>query len=139
MAASVLAAASADKVRNVILLTVGTLLVYWMAEQYARTLAHALAGRKPERATVLAQLREGLPMVQASYVPVGLLILASLAGLSVGAAVNVALAGCIVVLCMLGWLGARRQGLLLRGRLISTTIAGSLGLVMALLKFIVLH
>jgi len=139
VSASVLAAASVDTTRSVIILLVGTLLVYWVAEQYARTLAHSLAGRRPDPAAVRAGLREGLPMIQASYIPVAVLVIARVAGLSTGTAVNVALAACIAVLCTLGWLGGRRQRLLLRGRLVSTLVAGSLGVVMALLKFAVLH
>ena len=47
-------------------LLVITLLVYWLAEQYAHILGHALAGHRPARGAVVQGLRDGWPMVRAS-------------------------------------------------------------------------
>ena len=139
VAASVLAAGSGDKFRNVVALLVITLLVYWLAEQYAHILGHSLAGHRPARGSVLQGLREGWPMVQASYLPVGVIVLSWLLGTSVNTAVNLALTACVIVLFVLGWLGGHRRGLRLRGKVISAAIAGALGLAMVLLKLYVTH
>lgn len=139
VAASVLAAGANETLLGVIALVVVTLIVYWLAEQYARALAHSLAGQRPHRGVVLAGLREGLPMIQASYLPVGVLIGCWLLGLSTNTAVNAALTVCVAVLFVLGWRGAVRRDLLLRGKLMSAGIAGSFGVAVVLLKLFVTH
>ena len=139
VAASVLAAGSQETTRGVVELVVVTLLVYWLAEQYAHALAHSLAGHRASRADLLDGLREGWPMVQASYLPVGVLIVSWLVGLSTDAAIDVALTACVVVLFVLGWQGGVRRGLLLRGRLLSAAVAGSFGLAVVVLKLFVTH
>src|SRR6478735_2535149 len=74
VAASVLAAGANETTRSIIALVVVTLVVYWLAEQYAHGLAHSLAGHRARGSEVARRLREGWPMVQASYLPVGVLI-----------------------------------------------------------------
>ena len=102
-------------------------VVYWLAEQYAHALAHSLAGHRADAAQVARGLREGWPMVQASYLPVGVLIVAWLLGFDTNTSVNLALTACVLVLFVLGWRGGMRRGLLLRGRIYSSLIAGSFG------------
>lgn len=139
IAASVLAAGANESTLGVIALVVVTLVVYWFAEQYAHALAHSLAGRRAPRAAVLTGLREGVPMIQASYLPVLVLVGCWLLGFDTNTSVNVALAVCVGVLFTLGWRGAVRRGLLLRGKLLSSIVAGSFGVAVVLLKLLVTH
>ena len=49
---------------------VGTLLVYWIAEEYAEVLGeHTAGGRLPSRASILGALAATWPMVSASFAP----------------------------------------------------------------------
>lgn len=139
VAASVLAAGANQSTLGIIVLVVVTLVVYWLAEQYAHALAHSLAGQRPDRGVVIAGLREGAPMIQASYVPVLVLTGCWLLGLGTNASVNIALTVCVGILFALGWRGGVRRGLLLRGRLVSAATAGSFGVAVVVLKLIVTH
>jgi hypothetical protein len=139
IAASVLAAGANETTGGVVALVVVTLIVYWLAEQYAFALAHSLAGHRADRAQLRHGLREGFPMVQASYLPVGVLIVAWAFGFDTNTAVNLALTACVIVLFVLGWRGAARRELLLRGRVMSSLIAGSFGVAVVLLKLLVTH
>jgi hypothetical protein len=111
-----------------------TVLVYWVAEQYAAVLAARLRGVATTREHVWASLREGWPMVQASYAPLLVLLVAWLLGASRTAAVLSALIFTTALLFGLGWLAGRRSGLTGLGLLASATVGGGLGLVMIVLK-----
>jgi hypothetical protein len=111
-----------------------TVLVYWVAEQYAAVLAAHLHGRVTTRSHVRAALREGWPMVQASYAPLLVLLAAWLLGASRTAAVLSALIFTTALLFGLGWLAGRRSGLTGLGLLTSAMVGGGLGLVMIVLK-----
>ena len=105
-----------------------TLLVYWVAEEYAEILGEqAEGGTLPTWAYIRAALAATWPMVSASYAPLLALLLARLAGASALAAANVGLVAATVLLvdpwlvgCPLvtaGWLavppghgGGRRTG-----------------------------
>lgn len=112
-----------------------TLLVYWLAEQYAELLGeHTHAGKLPTVAQVRSSLRATWPMVSSSYLPVASLLLARLLGASVVVAAYVGLAMAIVLLLVYGWKAGRASKL--RGiRQISVTLlAAALGAAMVALK-----
>jgi hypothetical protein len=116
-----------------------TLLVYWLAEEYAELLGEQVqGGHLPDRAHIREALAATWPMVSASYLPLLALVLAWLAGASTLAAANVGLAAAIVLLTIHGWWAGRSA--LLRGWQLfaATSIAAGLGLVMILLKDLVL-
>lgn len=116
-----------------------TLLVYWIAEEYAEVLGeHTAGGRLPSRAYIRRSLVSSWPMVSASYVPLLAVVLAKVAGASELAAANVGLVVAIVLLTIHGWLAGRAAQL--RGWKLAmvTSIAAGLGLVMILLKDLVL-
>jgi hypothetical protein len=116
-----------------------TLLVYWIAEEYAEVLGEqAAGGRLPGRASIRAALLSTWPMVTASYLPLLAVVLAGLTGASALTAANVGLAVAVVLLTVHGWLAGRAaqlQGWRLGW---ATSIAAALGLVMILLKDLVL-
>src|SRR5215471_12580180 len=96
-----------------------TLLVYWIAEEYAEVLGeHTAGGRLPSWAYIQGSLVSSWPMVSASYLP--LLVVA------------------IVLLTLHGWLAGRAAQLQGRKLVIATSIAAALGLVMIFLKDLVL-
>jgi hypothetical protein len=116
-----------------------TLLVYWIAEQYAEVLGeHTAGGRLPSRAYIRGSLVSSWPMVSASYMPLLAVVLAKVGGASELTAANVGLVVAIVLLTIHGWLAGRAAQLQGWKLVIVTSIAAGLGLVMILLKDLVL-
>jgi hypothetical protein len=116
-----------------------TLLVYWLAEEYAEVLGEQVeGGRLPSRASIWEALTATWPMVTASYAPLLALVLAKLAGASDLTAANVGLAAAIVLLTVHGWLAGRAAKLHSWQLFFATSIAAALGLVMIALKDLVL-
>jgi hypothetical protein len=123
-----------------VVLIVGTLLVYWVAEQYAVLIGeHAQGGNLPSRADVRSSLTETWPMVTASAVPVLALVIARAAGLSAENSAWTALYVTIGLLIVHGWTAGRASGLT-GVRLVGVTLtAGFLGAVMVALKALIQH
>jgi hypothetical protein len=116
-----------------------TLLVYWVAEEYAEILGEQVeGGRLPSRAYIKGALAATWPMVSASFLPLVALVLARLAGASDLAAANVGLAAAVILLTVHGWLAGRAARLRGRRPFFATSIAAGLGIVMILLKDLVL-
>jgi len=116
-----------------------TLLVYWLAEEYAEVLGEQVeGGRLPSRAYIREALTATWPMVSASYAPLLALVLARLAGVSPLTAANVGLAAALILLTFHGWLAGRAAQLHSWQLFFATSIAAALGLVMILLKDLVL-
>src|SRR5580698_10208752 len=116
-----------------------TLMVYWLAEEYAELLGEqAEGGRLPDRASIRGALAATWPMVSASFAPLIALLLARLAGASALAAANVGLAAAIVLLTIHGWLAGRAAQLRSWALFIATSVAAGLGLLMIALKDLVL-
>ena len=116
-----------------------TLLVYWLAEQYAELLGEqAEGGHLPSWASIRAALAATWPMVSASYAPLLALLLARLAGASALAAANVGLAAAIVLLTIHGWSAGRAARLRGWPLFFATSVAAALGLLMIALKDLVL-
>ena len=122
-----------------VIAVVVTLLVYWIAEEYAEVLGEqAAGGRLPSRASIQGALVSTWPMVTASYLPLLAVVLAHVAGASDLTAANVGLVVAIVLLTVHGWLAGRAAQLQSWKLLVATSIAAGLGLVMILLKDLVL-
>jgi hypothetical protein len=116
-----------------------TLLVYWLAEEYAEVLGEQVQGsRLPSRASIGGALAATWPMVTASYAPLLALLLAKLAGASDLTAANVGLIAAIVLLTVHGCLAGRAAQLRSWPLFLATSIAAALGLVMIALKDLVL-
>jgi hypothetical protein len=116
-----------------------TLVVYWLAEEYAELLGEqAEGGRVPTWDYIRGSLAATWPMVTASFAPLAALVLARLAGATIPVADNIGLAAAIVLLTIHGWSAARSAQL--RGWQLAwaTSVALALGLVMVLLKDVVL-
>lgn len=116
-----------------------TLLVYWIAEEYAEVLGEqAAGGHLPDRASIRRALVSTWPMITASYLPLLAVVLADLAGATQLAAANVGLVVAVVLLTVHGWLAGRAAQLKGRKLLFATSVAAALGVVMILLKDLVL-
>jgi hypothetical protein len=116
-----------------------TLLVYWLAEEYAELLGEqATGGKLPSWAYVREALAATWPMVSASFLPLLAVVLARLAGASAYAAANIGLAAAILLLTAHGWLAARAAKLRGWRLLFTVSAAVALGLVMVVLKDLVL-
>lgn len=118
-----------------------TLVVYWVAEEYAELLGEQTErGELPRYRYIREHLMTTWPMVTASFGPVAALLLARLAGLTDAAAANIGLITAVVLLVTHAWSAARAARL--RGwRLLATSgIAAILGVVMIVLKnFVLMH
>jgi hypothetical protein len=116
-----------------------TLLVYWLAEEYAELLGEQIAGgRLPNRAYIGEALRATWPMVSASYLPLVVLLLARVAGASSDQAANAGLIAAVLLLTAHGWWAGRAAKLHGRQLLLATSVAAVLGLAMIGLKDLVL-
>ena len=116
-----------------------TLLVYWIAEEYAEVLGEqAAGGRLPGWSYIADALAATWPMVSASFAPLLALVLARLAGATALEAANVGLAVAFVLLAFHGWRAALAAQLHGWQLLAACSVAAALGLIMILLKDLVL-
>jgi hypothetical protein len=116
-----------------------TLLVYWLAEEYAELGEHASKGHLPTWTHTRADLAAKWPMVSASYIPLVTLLVARVAHASTTSAALIALCVTVGLLMFYGWKAAEAAGLSRRGQLGMTVAAGALGSLMILLKVLLVH
>jgi hypothetical protein len=114
-----------------------TVLVYWLAETYARALAHRIHTPEGQRPPVFAP--HTWRLVTASYAPLGVLVIASALGVGVWGAILAALIFSTVMLGVVGWLAADRAGLSGFQRLVAVSLSAAFGLVMIALKLAIAH
>jgi hypothetical protein len=85
-----------------------TLVVYWLAEQYAEVLGGQVAsGRLPTWGSIRAALAGSWPIVSASFAPLLALLVARLAGATASAAATVGVVAAVVLLTFHGWRAGR--------------------------------
>jgi hypothetical protein len=119
---------------------VATLVVYWAAETYAHWIAaRASYGRALRPAEERAVVRDGLPLVAASVVPVAVLLAEALLQVEVSRGVDVALAVNVVMLALVGWRMSRASGLRGLRHVGATVLTGLLGVAMIGLKLALHH
>jgi hypothetical protein len=116
-----------------------TLVVYWLAEEYAQIGEHVSAGHLPTWPHVRSALAVKWPMVSASYVPLLALLGARLIGASPPNAAYTALGVTVVMLSVYGWSAGRTVGLRGIALILMTASAGALGMLMILLKIAIAH
>ena len=115
-----------------------TSLVYWAAESYSHLLATRTVRHRPETAAELrATLSEGWVLVTASYLPLLVVVVCTVLGLEVSDTIVIALSVTVVLLFVAGWRASSASGVHGVSLLVSSTIAGSFGVVMILLKFFI--
>jgi hypothetical protein len=117
-----------------------TLVVYWLAEQYAELLGeHTYAGRLPSFGQVSSSLAASWPMVSASFAPLVSLLVVRLLGASAVAAADVALGITVALLVIHGYSAGRAANLGGVRLLLVTGTAGLLGVAMVILKALLQH
>ena len=117
----------------------GTLVVYWLAEEYAELGEHVSAGRLPTWSRVRGELSAKWPMVSASYLPLLGLVLARLLGAAAATAAYFALFVVVIQLTVYGWRAGRQSELKGVQLLLMTCGAGFMGVLMIGLKFAITH
>ena len=111
-----------------------TLLVYWLAEEYAELVEHTSAGHLPTWSHTRSLLKAKWPMVTASYIPLLIMVLARLLGSTTSTAALLALIATVLLLMLTAWRAGRSAGLTGPAQGGLTLVAGALGIVMILLK-----
>jgi len=134
--AALLAAAGAKLPTGALVVSVVvTLVVYWLAEEYAELLGEQVEGGfVPSWGYIRGALAVTWPMVSASFAPLVALVLARLAGVSALTAANIGLAAAVVLLTVHGWAAGRAVKLRGLQLFFAASIVAALGLVMVLLK-----
>jgi hypothetical protein len=133
--ASVIAAGAGLTSRALTVTIVVTLVIYWLAEQYAVLVGeHIHGGRMPSRAQIGHSMASTAPMITASFLPVLALVVARAFGASSGTAAKTALLVTVALLVIHGERAGWSAGL--RGiRLVAITgVAGLFGVAMIALK-----
>lgn len=133
--AAIFAASAQLSTAGLVVAVVVTLIVYWLAEEYAELLGEQIeAGRLPSMRRIGGALADTWPMVTASFLPLLAAVIARLSGATTLTSANVGLA---VVVLLLG-VHSRAAGKAARltgWRLAGATATGvGLGLAMVLLK-----
>ena len=133
-AAVMVAASLHGTLGQVVITVVATLFVYWATERYAELLAAGARGQVLDRRKVMAALRHGWPMLESSYTPVVVLLVASVLGAELKTAVLTALCLSTVLLAGLGYGAARRSDATVAGALGWAAMSGLLGVAVIALK-----
>lgn len=111
-----------------------TLLVYWLAEEYAALVEHTSAGHLPTWTRTRSLLLAKWPMVSASYLPLIVLLVSRVLGVTTSTAALLALVATVLLLMVAAWRAGRSAGLTGVSLGGMTAVAGLLGLVMIGLK-----
>jgi hypothetical protein len=137
VASSVLAAGAYHlSIAQLCLAVVVTVVVYWLAEIYARVLAsRALAAPRHILDEVRDHAVHHWRMVTASFIPLAALLAAAALGADEPDAVLASLVLITVMLAVLGWVAAGRAGMRAWHRLAAAAASSLGGLVMIGLKF----
>ena len=135
VSAAVLAASHRETATATAVSVLVTLLVYWVAERYARLVAERIhEGHRPRRAHVVEVLTSGWEMITASLLPLGVLLLSRLLGASLDGAILAALITCTILLGAAGWNMARHASMEPHERVISAMTAAAFGIALIVLK-----
>jgi len=137
VSSSVLVTAHAETAYKLDIIVVVTLIIYWVAERYAKIVAERIhEGRRPPWHTIRNQLTSGWEIMGLSLLPLLVLLLARAVGAGMNLAILCALITSTLLLGLAGWRMGER--LTSAERAVSTLVAGTFGAVMIVLK-ILLH
>jgi len=123
---------------DMVLGTLGTTIVFWVAHVYARILGERAQRRtRPTSEQVRAVARTEWPMVESGALIAAPALLAALGVWSRDFGANLAVALGVAILFGIGILFARREGVGWLGALLAGTINGLLGALIVVLKTLV--
>ncbi|SDI81125.1 hypothetical protein SAMN05444157_0267 [Frankineae bacterium MT45] len=143
MSASLLVvSASLEKsLRDVVVLIISTLIVFWLAHAYTDAVGDGVSftgtSSFPVRKVFGHHLRAQWPIVESALLPVATLLVLSLFGAKLDTALFVALLVDVVELFGWGVLASRRMQMPRMRAIVFVLFTGSLGLIMVLLKVLV--
>jgi hypothetical protein len=126
--------AHVDTTGELSLVILGTIAVYWLAHLHAMTLGNSLTHQHHPVIAFRHALVEATPILGASVVPLGVLLLFRIFGAQLRTAGWAALIATIGLLTFYSYLAGARGGLDTRGRIASACAGAALGIVVALLK-----
>jgi hypothetical protein len=116
-----------------------TLIVYWLAERWSFLLGSHLTGEPITWRHARQVFAEGWSMVQASYLPLIVMLVSYFLGAEEDIAVNLALLAALVELVTLGAAAGRRAGLTKWALIGGSVFTGALGLLIIGLKALLAH
>ncbi len=117
-----------------------TVTVYWLAEQYAVLLGeHTHSGQLPSKGEITSSMRASFPMVTSSLIPLLVLFIGRVCGLTAFHAAALAIFTTVVLLIYHGHAAGKEAGLTGPKLLLVTATAGLLGLIMIALKTLLQH
>jgi hypothetical protein len=119
---------------RLILAILGSVLIYWLAHLHARTLGDAVVHRAHPMSALRESLAETWPILAAALVPVGILLIAEVAGAAIRTAAWIAVIASTVLLTVYSYLAGRRGGLGLAGSLVSASVGAALGILIIAMK-----
>jgi hypothetical protein len=123
-----------DRPGRIALVTVVTLLVFWLAHVYAEVLEHGLH-RRPARPGIVRETMAGeFALVEGPAVSVLVLLLGAVGWLGGGFAINLALANGVVQLMLWGITVARQAGRSWPASVVAGLVSASLGGIVILLE-----
>jgi hypothetical protein len=135
VAASVMTAGADHSTQAIFGAVVVTVVVYWLAETYARYLAErTMSGRDEAYAAARHHALHHWRMVTAPFVPLAVLAVAGWLGFASRGAVLSALVVTTGMLAFAGLVAGRRAGMSRLSALVTAGVAGLAGLVMIALK-----
>ncbi len=111
-----------------------TLIIYWLAEEYAALIEHTSSGHLPNWAHIRRALMAKWPLVSASFLPLATLLVARLLGAQPVTAAHIALVLIVALLMVHGWRAGTAAGLRGFTHVGMTLLAGGFGILMIVLK-----
>ena len=105
-----------------------------LAHVHARTLGDAVRRRTHPVSALRESLSETWPILVAALLPIGILVIADLAGAPVRTAAWIAVIASAGLLAVYSFLAGRRGGLGLVGSLLSACVGAALGILIVVLK-----
>jgi hypothetical protein len=116
-----------------------TLVVYWIAEEYAEALGQEMeTGRLPAWREIRLRLWSSWPMVSSSFLPLVVLTVTRLVGETPPLTANLALVTVLLLLLFHSWSAGRAVRLPARQQAVVMVVAAAIGVLMIVLKNLVL-
>lgn len=132
-------AGTVDSTAQLSVAILGTVLVYWIAHLHAITIGNAMNRERHPMLALRTAFVEALPILGASVVPLGVLLLMRLFGATMRTGAWTALYATIVLLAFYSYRAGAAGGLSRRGRLASALVGALVGVLVVVLKLLLQH
>ncbi|UFS59394.1 hypothetical protein [Subtercola endophyticus] len=132
-------AADDEKDLDILITTLGTVIVFWIAHVFAEGIAHYGTPKSvglPMLASLKHSLNSAAGLLYSAIVPCFFLLLGALGVMDEGTAYRISLWIPVVLLAALGWLAIADRGGTWWARILASLVTGLLGLFVILLKIV---